>query len=347
MTRKKVNINMPLKQGKSQKTFNSNVETEMHAGKPKDQSLAIAYSIKRKNRKKMAKGGMANQSAASEQRPIPSERDNDSAMISRNSAQKAHSQDQWTDQPTVAQARKPSKTPLKHPKMVPQSNYTVRLRDEEDDLQSSAAVNDGPQRQPPKRLDEEGADRQGPDTPALHMKRMANGGVISLEEAAEDQHPSISPLDGLNDEMSPDEDEFMAGHFAEGGEVEMDREDSLAAAIMAKRERQMQMDSDSDDDEMVRMADGGILSHDSIYSDDSDQADLSRNADEDANEEDQLSFNALRKENYSESEGLRQLDQPEDSNLIGNPREEDEENKHDRISRIMSKMNVRRQFKQR
>jgi hypothetical protein len=47
---------MPLVKGKSEKAFKKNVETEMHAGKPQNQSLAIAYSMKRKA-KKMAQGG--------------------------------------------------------------------------------------------------------------------------------------------------------------------------------------------------------------------------------------------------------------------------------------------------
>ncbi len=48
---------MPLIKGKSKKAFESNLKTELGAGKPKDQSLAIAYSIKRKSPKKMADGG--------------------------------------------------------------------------------------------------------------------------------------------------------------------------------------------------------------------------------------------------------------------------------------------------
>lgn len=49
---------MPLVQGSSKKAFSKNVKAEMKAGKPQDQSLAIAYDIKRKNsRKKMADGG--------------------------------------------------------------------------------------------------------------------------------------------------------------------------------------------------------------------------------------------------------------------------------------------------
>lgn len=52
---------MPLIQGKSKKAFKKNVEIEMHAGKPQKQSLAIAFSVQRKNRKRMAHGGMTHE----------------------------------------------------------------------------------------------------------------------------------------------------------------------------------------------------------------------------------------------------------------------------------------------
>lgn len=43
---------MPLKKGKSRKTFSSNVRAEVNAGKPVKQAVAIAYSEKRKSGKK-------------------------------------------------------------------------------------------------------------------------------------------------------------------------------------------------------------------------------------------------------------------------------------------------------
>lgn len=59
---------MPLMQGKSKKAFEHNVEAEMHAGKPQKQSLAIAYSVKRKNaKKKMADGGLIIEPASDEE----------------------------------------------------------------------------------------------------------------------------------------------------------------------------------------------------------------------------------------------------------------------------------------
>jgi len=46
---------MPLKEGKSQDVISSNIRTEMAAGKPRDQAVAIALS--KAGKKKMAKGG--------------------------------------------------------------------------------------------------------------------------------------------------------------------------------------------------------------------------------------------------------------------------------------------------
>lgn len=42
---------MPLKSGKSKKAFSDNIKTEMAAGKPQKQALAIAFSVKRGGKK--------------------------------------------------------------------------------------------------------------------------------------------------------------------------------------------------------------------------------------------------------------------------------------------------------
>lgn len=41
---------MPLKKGSSQKAFSSNVKTEIKAGRPQKQAVAIAYSEARKEK---------------------------------------------------------------------------------------------------------------------------------------------------------------------------------------------------------------------------------------------------------------------------------------------------------
>lgn len=400
---------MPLIQGKSKKSFSKNIKAEMKSGKPQDQSLAIAYSVKRKNsRKKMAEGGkpslldqasdavnraisksgnyagsadtaktriknltpeeqsdamfeqrqkngrpasfadggVVNESAKSERRPMPDERDKDTKLIIHNSDKKIQINDGVLDQPTVKQAQKPSRVPLKHPKMVPSSVFSTRLRDEEDNLQSSASVNDGSQEQPPKQDDEEDAISERPDIPSLHMKKMANGGVVSLEEAAKTNEPAV-PARKPDDKRLP-QDEYTADHFAKGGmadsysdqpreEAEEEHHASIAAAIMAKKARQSQLISDSDIDEQINLYEGG-----QVEGSDESQADIMSNGAEHPNA--YYGHNeAILKENYdSDMDGV---DQPSDSNEHGDSREEASENDQSLVSRIRSRMAVKRSFR--
>lgn len=46
---------MPLKKGKSKKTISENIKTEMEAGRPQDQAVAIALNTARKSGAKIPK----------------------------------------------------------------------------------------------------------------------------------------------------------------------------------------------------------------------------------------------------------------------------------------------------
>lgn len=43
---------MPLKRGSSKKTISANIRTEVAAGKPQKQAVAIAYAVARRGKKK-------------------------------------------------------------------------------------------------------------------------------------------------------------------------------------------------------------------------------------------------------------------------------------------------------
>lgn len=46
---------MPLRKGKSQKVIGENIATEIRAGKPRKQAIAIAYSVAGKSRRRKGK----------------------------------------------------------------------------------------------------------------------------------------------------------------------------------------------------------------------------------------------------------------------------------------------------
>jgi len=410
-------------QGRSKKAFSKNVATEMNAGKPQDQSLAIAYSVKKKNKKspkKMAEGGDV--SASNEKRPMPDNGYDDAHQIARNSAKKALHESDMTDNPTIKQAQSNDSRrimPIKRPKMVPTNAFSTRLYDEEGSLQDSASP--GPYgKQPPKHDDEMDADKSGDeisDMAAQHNNRrapynkaiedqysqdmaaaemkMADGGsvsmrpddsgiqerersdeasLMSMEDPSEDEGMSDArsrdemgqdrqgpEVPDMEDEHSTDRKPYAGGgrigdskanmheetytnpaddrHSMDDSETQPepessdDHEQSLHAAVMAKRAR-MHAEIDSgahDEDDAVMMAEGG-------------EVDLSRNADEDPNMEDQMSFDALKKENYSETPGLDDLDSPMDSAQHGDEEERDAEDEHDMVSSVRRKMAMKRQF---
>lgn len=426
---------MPLKPGKGKEAFSHNVKAEMNAGKPQDQALAIAYSVKRKAKKKMAEGGKIS----------AEERERRKSMASAAAAEKFHkslspnpggksigpnldmdrhhryginhqdprrpegqssfgtkvreggdymttakedSQDRIESMKKaskpklegLAQGGRVNTQPKKYPKMAEGSlkirrmddiddPEQAKLRKDEADLMRSAAPSkmaEGGEvsfdRESRPSIHDEGYDRREINDMGNRPTRGSGSGDMDSAESARlsshasremgagpeaDREPGMSPI--RESYRRPAEDDYMSDHeqmLAEGGiaeenpqdnEMEDEHNSSIAAAIMAREKRMAEggeilKRSNSDD----------IHSHGSMDSDSSDQADLSRNADEDANEEDQASYDSLRKETYSEDDGLRSLSQPDDSNETGDDREMERHDENDRVGAIMRKMSRKR-----
>lgn len=342
---------MPLIHSKSKKAFKENVETEMKAHPDKRaQDLAIAYSVKRKaGKKKMAEGGPV--SAKTEARPGTQTADASKAEEARNTGNKSPKQDSWTSRPDITQSTKGQKTTaIKHPRMVPSNVFSTRLRGEEDHLESSAAPA-SPDEQPPKHDDEQGADRQG--TPPHKMKMMAAGGSVESgsrdmnmadggiakeygKGPEQDQAEHPEGLESDNDQMG--DSDAMLDHMtmlAEGGQAEMqaDHDDSIAAAIMAKRG-------------LKKLASGGSVESGSSTMNyaDGGEVDLAENSMEQPNGYYARNEDAALKENFDE--GMDDAHTPEDGE-DGDPRESSSENKNDRIETMRKKVMAKRQFKAR
>jgi hypothetical protein len=77
-----------------------------------------------------------------------------------------------------------------------------------------------------------------------------------------------------------------------------------------------------------KFADGGMV-------------DLDENAEESPNNEDDMSFEALKKENYDE-ESMTDLEEPEDSNEKGDDREDAKSDKKDRIEQMRKRAKAKR-----
>lgn len=207
--------------------------------------------------------------------------------------------------------------------------------------------------------DEEGADRQGPSTPSLKMKKMANGGMADPDHDDNIHNEAIDHEfgDGAEEDelehpagLTEDDDEIgdkdaMSSHMkmlAKGGEISPEDEEhedmsaSIASAIMAKLKHAAELESGSEDeDKAERFADGGEVmgKSDSLF-------DHLKNNKEEPNFFPPRNGEVL-KENHDE--GMDDVHEPEDSNEHADMREEDSENEDDRsiVGSIRRKMKMK------
>ena len=238
--------------------------------------------------------------------------------------------------------------PSKHYMQPEDHGIQEQEREEEAHLQSNASPSEDEGSSDAHSRNEEGPDRQGPRVPDMEEPHSEHDEMFSDNERSAGESERHRMDEEHYSQRSPDDSADQPSE-----EEEMDHSASVAAAIMSKRrmrkEDGMSGSKDMNDAEMYALGGEILEDQDDIHShgsydthEDVDQVDLSRNADEDANEEDQMSFDALRKENYSESDGLSRLDQPHDSNLKGDDEEDDEENVHDMDVVSMIRRNMKR-----
>lgn len=209
---------MPLIKSKSKQAFEHNLKAEMKAGKPQDQSLAIAYAMKKKAPKKMAQGGLIKeQNEKTEKLPMPELELEDRAEIAELPKAK----------PMLAAGGRVI-SPLAAPSMVKSSAFKARLLDKHGN-----PIEEIP---PQDETEHIGFD----DEHAEHSDMMAEGGEV---EEPQDEHEEVDVTPALNEALEDkDKAEKSMPKLAEGGEVPMDEAElehhaSIAAAIMAKMKK--------------------------------------------------------------------------------------------------------------
>jgi hypothetical protein len=351
-----IGYKMPLLPGKSKKAFEKNVKTEMdaHPGKERRaQNLAIAYSMKKRSPKKMASGGVVEYGKGPEEdmEPgVPSRKKDDarpdgymagdftsgSQMDDDEDTSMGPKKDEYgADLATgKAYANGGSVAPPKPTPAIDKREKTgtyIPYSSEEVENEwlggnyEKPGDNERPEAQEKPKgyakggVVEYGAGPEADMEPAVPKRksddyRRPEGAYMGKDWAGEPE------LDDASDtSMGPAKSEYDAVQWAaKGGEIEPhelmsddERSSSIADAIMKKRAK------------TKAMADGGMV-------------DLEANSEEQPNNEDDYSFDAVKKEQYD----LDQLGpDPMDSNEHGDAIDSD---KNDMVSQIRKKMRAKR-----
>jgi hypothetical protein len=330
---------MPLFKGKSKKDIGKNIEIEEAAGKPHKQSLAIALNVSRRAVKK-AKGGMimdqpdsaVTESSAIDADSITPEEMN---MIHRHRTMMAAGGE------VTAKTERRASADDRDMEMEHGTEHAegqeLDARDEDESMDSADHVSSRSQKMmrdtrktAPEKEDSAYDDSMsGSSADAARTKR-------NMRMLADRSTKHESELDA-RDEGHSDEDEMHERsqsmlrqkgqpdsysktgriNYAKGGEVE---EDDMT-----------NMEHDEDDNMSLAQA----IRHRRAKPD-ADMADVTRNADEDLNNEEQMNYKAGRRQNYAEEQGLDDLDYTAKS--IGDDDVGNDEDKMDMVSSIRKRM---------
>lgn len=366
---------MPLISGKSKKAFGKNVAEEMDSGKSQPQSLAIAYSVKRKA-KKMADGGAVPQDAFDEQKQRmldeQDEKDADNEMIDAGPGSSI-------DKSKMHRYAKGGE--------VSANNESRPMPESEYDDSSSISRNNKKKSLPDDQWTDEPTVRQAQKPSLTMLKHPSIKGsdafsvrISSMRDEEDDLESSKAPGSpgaqpmARDDEESPDRqgpeisdmsDEHSNGRkpYAKGGMIDLkddesDLEDAASPGgdVSEKYDSPDQMQSSGDpdmDDEHSNgrkpYAKGGEVDmepHPKSVADaimrkkakmmaDGGMVDLEANSREDKNNEDDESYEALLKEQYDDSQ---LSEQPADSNEHGHALSDEDDHNRSLIDKIRSLM---------
>ncbi len=320
---------MPLIRGKSKKAFEHNLKTEMHEGKPQDQALAIAYSVKRK--KKMAEGGKVDKD--------PTE--------TAHGSKRMHGYLSHGESPTdeVGYKNRNRSSDMDHgQKKGPQGygKYQEQAQNQKGIHTPVSGVTGFPgakgsseagkmatetwKGEPHRELREHGKElhkkklEEMRSMPKPKLKGLAEGGRVTptsgprMTESSHIHHqPRTEASTGHLDERYG-----KMSKYADGGDVEDERDiehhASIAAAMMAR------------DEEREMMAEGGHI-------------DITDNAEEAPSDAADEYTEAALKENYDSD--MMHVDQPSDSNEHGDELHDEDEHGMTMIEKIMHRHSKR------
>ncbi len=175
---------------------------------------------------------------------------------------------------------------------------------------------------------------KSPEEMVMLHQRYALGGAVEANPKT-----PISEFEAANERDDNLEEKEMPSAYSLGGAVEENPKTHIST-----KEDKMERDEDMEEEEMPSAYSHGGSIADRIMSKkakayaDGGEVDLSENADEEPNNEDDMSFNALRKENYSESPALSELDYDTDKSIGDDFDDRDKSDQHDMVSIIRRKM---------
>lgn len=249
---------MPLIHGKSKKAVGENIKTEMAAGKPHKQSIAIALSVQRGSKKrKMAKGGHVASDEAAAMENLHSDH---MPIIPGSTEGDTHPMHEFTMHKLAEGGPVSPKEHALHKHVLHKMMSEGHMSPEEHAMHSSK------------------------------LAMMAEGGIAGDERMMEDSMKSSSMPIKPGSTKADDHPFIDMGHYAEGGLAVRDDEgdeahhaESVAAAIRHRNKKSLHMMAEGGD---VADIDDNAVEHHNKYEDlDEEVADKEVYAEREADED--------------------------------------------------------------